>query len=135
MTTAKATLPYLERRPGGFLYRRRIPGRASPVRPVDGPGPDPRADSPKKKTLRLSLRTHVPAVARILAMRLTALFDLAFALVTERAMDHLRPDQIEMFEALAPECRGLMRCPKWMPSIGGDTGPNARGSPPGTPRR
>ncbi len=92
---------YLERRPGGFLYRRRIPGRAGPVRPAAGPGPDPRAGSPKKKFLRLSLRTHVPSEARILAMRLTALFDLAFALVTERAMDHLRPDQIDMLEALA----------------------------------
>jgi hypothetical protein len=34
-------------------------------------------------------------------LRLTAFFDLAFALVTERRMDHLRPDQIEMLEALA----------------------------------
>jgi hypothetical protein len=105
MTTAKAPLPYLERRPGGFLYRRRIPGRAAPVRPAAGPGPDPRSAPSKKnlpeRFLRLSLRTHVPSEARILAMRLTALFDLAFALVTERAMDHLRPDQIDMLEALA----------------------------------
>jgi hypothetical protein len=105
MTTATAPLPYLERRPGGFLYRRRIPGRAALLLPAAEPGPDARSAPSEKKSsekfLRLSLRTHVPAEARILALRLTAFFDLAFALVTERRMDHLRPDQIEMLEALA----------------------------------
>lgn len=105
MTTAKAPLPYLERRPGGFLYRRRVPGRLAPVRPVAETGAGPLCAPSENKLsaafLRLSLRTHVPCEARILAMRLTAFFDLAFALATERHMDHLRPDQIEMLEALA----------------------------------
>lgn len=95
--TSKARIPYLERRPQGFLYRRRVPFRATPAAPE--------SERPQKKIaesfFRLSLRTHVASEARDLAMRLTAMFDLAFALVTERAMDHLRPDQIEMLEALA----------------------------------
>ncbi|MCR9150293.1 MAG: hypothetical protein NXH83_08970 [Rhodobacteraceae bacterium] len=95
--TTRARIPYLERRPQGFLYRRRVPFRATPA--------DPASEGPQKRIpesfFRLSLRTHVASEARDLAMRLTAMFDLAFALVTERAMDHLRPDQIEMLEALA----------------------------------
>lgn len=95
--TTTAPLPYLERRPGGFLYRRRIPGRAATA--------SPKSDALQKKCpdsfFRFSLRTHVASEARDLSLRLTALLDLAFALVTERVMDHLRPDQIEMLEALA----------------------------------
>jgi hypothetical protein len=101
MTTAKAPLSYLERRPGGFLCRRRIPGRAAPALPAADPAFAPQEKKSSAEFFRLSLRTHVPSEARNLALRLTALFDLAFALVTERTMDHLRPDQIEMLEALA----------------------------------
>jgi hypothetical protein len=48
MTTATAPLPYLERRPGGFLYRRRIPGRAASVQPAPDPVPT-RAPAPQEK--------------------------------------------------------------------------------------
>lgn len=87
--TAIANVPYLERRPAGFLFRRRLPARLTPVNLVP-------ADF-----LRISLRTHVPTDAKELARRLTGLCDLAFAMVTERDMDHLRPDDIRLLEALA----------------------------------
>lgn len=43
MTPAKAPLSCLDRRPGGFLCRRRIPGRAASVRPPAAHGADPLA--------------------------------------------------------------------------------------------
>ncbi|MDX2485126.1 MAG: hypothetical protein QNK42_15865 [Pseudodonghicola sp.] len=84
-----AHIPYLESRPAGFLFRRRIPSRlrSSNLDPAD--------------FLCLSLRTHVPADAKELARRLTALCDLAFALATETGMDPLGIDDIKLLEALA----------------------------------
>lgn len=87
--TRVAHIPYLESRRAGFLFRRRIPCRlrSSNLDPAD--------------FLCLSLRTHVPADAKELARRLTALCDLAFALATETGMDHLGNDDIKLLEALA----------------------------------
>lgn len=91
--TGTAHIPYLERRAGGFLYRRRIPNRLSPSRSEE--------ISETPTFLRISLQTHVPADARERAARLTRLCDTAFALMTEPGMDHLTQDQISMLETLA----------------------------------
>lgn len=87
--TGVAHIPHLEKRRAGFFYRRRIP---SSLRPSNlDPG----------SYLCLSLRTHVPADAKVLAARLTALCDLAFAKAAERDMHHLGENEIRLLEELA----------------------------------
>ena len=95
MSVRTAHIPYIERRAGGFLFRRRLPSHFLKVpESVQKTGLT-------KRFLRLSLRTHVAWEARDIGARITALTDLAFGLMTECDMDHLRPDQIGMLEALA----------------------------------
>jgi integrase len=87
--TAVARIPHLERREAGFFFRRRLPRRTGSDVPI------------QKRFLLLSLRTHVPADAKDLARRLSALSDIAFAGMTEWQMDHLSAEQIGILEALA----------------------------------
>ena len=86
-----AHIPYLERRPAGLFFRRRIPARLTEIpEPIHG------------SFLCLSLRTDVLRDARAIVRGLTALTDLAFALMTERRdMRHLAAENIRLLEALA----------------------------------
>lgn len=85
-----AHTPHLEKRPSGFFFRRRLP-RA--FREISNPD--------QNFSLCLSLRTDVLVEAKILVARLTALTDLAFALTTERPVDHLKPEHVALLTELA----------------------------------
>ena len=85
-----AHTPHLEKRPSGYFFRRRLP-RAFQERTQ----PD------KIFSLCLSLRTDVLLEAKILVARLTALTDVAFALTTERPVDHLSPEHVTLLTELA----------------------------------
>jgi hypothetical protein len=49
----------------------------------------------------LSLRTDVLSDAKVLVARLTALTDAAFALTTERPVDHLKPEHVALLSEMA----------------------------------
>ncbi|WP_425072914.1 hypothetical protein [Sagittula sp. S175] len=85
-----AHTPYLEKRPSGFFFRRRIPSRQAEI-----------SNPVQKTSLCLSLRTDVLAEAKILVARLTALTDLAFALTTERPVNHLSAEHLTLLTELA----------------------------------
>lgn len=85
-----AHTPHLEKRPSGFFFRRRLP---RVFREISNPG--------QESALCLSLRTDVLSEAKILVARLTALTDAAFALTTERPVDHLKPEHVTLLRELA----------------------------------
>ncbi|SEN59628.1 DUF6538 domain-containing protein [Palleronia pelagia] len=85
-----AHTPHLEKRPSGFFFRRRLP-RA--LVEISNPG--------QSSAICLSLRTDVLSEAKILVARLTVLTDAAFALTTERPVDHLKPEHVALLTELA----------------------------------
>ena len=85
-----AHTPYLEKRPSGFFFRRRL---ARAFLEISNPG--------QGSALCLSLRTDVLSEAKILVARLTALTDAAFALTTERPVNHLCPEHVTLLSELA----------------------------------
>ena len=85
-----AHIPYLERRPSAYFFRRRIPAR---IRLPE--------KSSAKSFLSLSLRTHVPADGKAVARSLTALTDLAFDLMSERMMQQCSAETMALLTELA----------------------------------
>ncbi len=85
-----AHTPYLEKRPSGYFFRRRLP---TAWLEISNPRQSP--------ALCLSLRTDVLSEARILVARLTAPTDAAFALTTERPVDHLKPEHVALMTEMA----------------------------------
>ncbi|WP_417273586.1 DUF6538 domain-containing protein, partial [Celeribacter halophilus] len=85
-----AHTPYLEKRPCGYFFRRRLP---SSWQEIVNPG--------QVSAICLSLRTDVLSDAKILVARLTALTDAAFALTTERPVDHLKPEHVALLSEMA----------------------------------
>ncbi|WP_163850496.1 DUF6538 domain-containing protein [Pseudooceanicola aestuarii] len=85
-----AHTPHLEKRPSGYFFRRRLP---CAFREISNPG--------QSSALCLSLRTDVLSEAKILVARLTVLTDAAFALTTERPVDHLKPEHVALLTELA----------------------------------
>ncbi|WP_417241272.1 hypothetical protein [Celeribacter halophilus] len=85
-----AHTPYLEKRPCGYFFRRRLPTAW-----VEIMNPD------QSFAVCLSLRTDVLSDAKILVARLTALTDAAFALTTERPVDHLKPEHVALLSEMA----------------------------------
>ncbi|WP_411975660.1 hypothetical protein [Sulfitobacter faviae] len=88
--TRVAHIPYLEKRPSGFFFRRRFP---KAYFEIENPGPT--------SALCLSLRTDVLSEATCLVRALTALTDLAVALTTERPVDHLSSEHVTLLTELA----------------------------------
>lgn len=88
--TRVAHIPYLEKRPSGFFFRRRFPKAYFGIENL----------SPTS-ALCLSLRTDVLSEATCLVRALTALTDLAVALTTERPVDHLSSEHVTMLTELA----------------------------------
>ncbi|UWR30980.1 hypothetical protein K3758_05480 [Sulfitobacter sp. W002] len=88
--TRVAHIPYLEKRPSGFFFRRRFPKAYLGIK---NPGPT--------SALCLSLRTDVLSEATCLVRALTALTDLAVALTTERPVDHLSSEHVTLLTELA----------------------------------
>ena len=84
-----AHVPYLERRPTGFFFRRRIPAPKGDLNFIH------------RHALCLSLRTHVLSDAKILTSRLTALTDRIFAALTEKTMPIARQDAERLLVELA----------------------------------
>jgi len=85
-----AHIPYLEKRPSGLFFRRRIPiGLRTSLNPDPG------------SNICLSIWTDVLSDAKILARSLTALSDMAFALMLERPVDHLSAQDIILLTKLA----------------------------------
>jgi hypothetical protein len=99
--TGIAHVPYLEHRKPGFLYRRRIPGRLLRSTARNAGSLSPSRNTSPGFCLCVSLRTHVPADAKAIASRLTALCDFAFALAMETDMQHLGDTEIRLLEHLA----------------------------------
>src|SRR6056297_1078887 len=99
--TGIAHVHYLEHRKPGFLYRRRIPARLLHPTARNSAGFSPSRNTSPGSCLCVSLRTHVPADAKALASRLTALCDFAFALAMETDMQHLGDTEIRLLENLA----------------------------------
>jgi len=99
--TGIAHVPYLEHRKPGFLYRRRIPARLLHPTARNSARFFPSRNTSPGSCLCVSLRTHVPADAKALASRLTALCDFAFALAMETDMQHLGDTDIRLLEHLA----------------------------------
>lgn len=99
--TGIAHIPYLEHRNPGFLYRRRIPARLLHPTARNSARFIPSRNTRPGSCLCVSLRTHVPADAKALASRLTALCDFAFALAMETDMQHLSDTDIRLLEHLA----------------------------------
>ncbi|SDY26057.1 hypothetical protein SAMN05444340_10514 [Citreimonas salinaria] len=93
--------PHLEIRRNGFYWRRRLPrslrdrGGAS----SGAAGNDFRTPL-EKSFLCFSLRTHLPADAKILARRLTEMSDLVFAAGAEMTMAIAPETQVWMLESL-----------------------------------
>ncbi|MBO9439017.1 hypothetical protein HKX23_17240 [Sulfitobacter sp. KE29] len=85
-----AHIPYLEKRPSGYFFRRRLPKSKVGIE-----NPDPRS------ALCLSLRTDVLSEATSLVRALTAHTDLVVALMTERPVDHLSSEQVTLLTELA----------------------------------
>ncbi len=85
-----AHTPYLEKRPSGYFFRRRLP---SSWQELVNPG--------QVSAICLSLRTDVLSDAKILVARLTALTDAAFALTTERPVNHLKPEHVALLSEMA----------------------------------
>lgn len=85
-----AHIPYLEKRPSGFFFRRRIPTR---MREISNPD--------HGSNICLAMRTDVLSEAKTLARSLTALSDTAFALMLERPMDHLSAQDMALLTELA----------------------------------
>lgn len=83
-----AHIPYLEKRPSGFFFRRRIP---TGLREISNPD--------HGSSICLSMRTDVLSEAKTLARSLTALSDTAFALL-ERPMDHLSAEDMTLLTEL-----------------------------------
>ena len=84
-----AHIPYLERRPSGFFFRRRFPTRLRKITNLN-----------HGSFICLSLRTHVPQDANTLARTLTALTELAFAL-TETMMTQITSEHGQLLIELA----------------------------------
>ena len=82
-------IPYLERRPSGYFFRRRFPTRLRKITNLN-----------HGSFLCLSLRTHVPQDAKTLARTLTALTELAFAL-TETMMTQITSEHGQLLIELA----------------------------------
>lgn len=82
-------IPYLERRPSGYFFRRRFPTRLRKITNLN-----------HGSFLCLSLRTHVPQDAKTLARALTALTELAFAL-TETMMTQITSEHGQLLIELA----------------------------------
>ncbi|TNF13005.1 MAG: hypothetical protein EP320_10525 [Rhodobacteraceae bacterium] len=85
-----AHIPYLEKRPSGFFFRRRLPRALARISNPD-----------QTSALCLSLRTDVLSEATCLVRALTALMDLAVALTTERPVDHLSAEHVTLLTELA----------------------------------
>lgn len=85
-----AHIPYLEKRPSGFFFRRRLPRALARISNPD-----------QTSALCLSLRTDVLSEATCLVRALTALTDLAVALTTERPVDHLSAEHVTLLTELA----------------------------------
>ena len=85
-----AHTPYLEKRPCGYFFRRRLPTAW-----VEIMNPD------QSFAVCLSLRTDVLSDAKILVARLTALTDAAFALTTERPVNHLKPEHVTLLTEMS----------------------------------
>ncbi|WP_415184543.1 hypothetical protein [Phaeovulum sp.] len=85
-----AHIPYLEKRPSGFFFRRRLPKALARISNPD-----------QISALCLSLRTDVLSEATCLVRALTALMDLAVALTTERPVDHLSAEHVTLLTELA----------------------------------
>lgn len=85
-----AHIPYLERRPSGFFFRRRIPTWLQEISNPD-----------HGTNICLAMRTDVLSEAKTLARSLTALSDTAFALMSERPMNHLSAQDTKLLTELA----------------------------------
>jgi hypothetical protein len=85
-----AHTPYLEKRPCGYFFRRRLPSSWQEI-----VNPD------QVSAVCLSLRTDVLSDAKILVARLTALTDAAFALTTERPVNHLKPEHVTLLTEMS----------------------------------
>lgn len=85
-----AHIPYLEKRPSGYFFRRRFPTRLQEISNPD-----------HGSAICLSMRTDVLSEAKTLARSLTALSDTAFALMLERPVNHLSAQDINLLTELA----------------------------------
>jgi len=85
-----AHTPYLEKRPSGYFFRRRLPTAW-----IEIMNPD------QSFAVCLSLRTHVLSDAKFIVARLTALTDAAFALTTERPVNHLKPEHVTLLTEMS----------------------------------
>ncbi|MCF7777414.1 hypothetical protein GLP59_07085 [Sulfitobacter sp. M220] len=85
-----AHIPYLEKRPTGYFFRRRFPTRLKEI-----------SNHKHGSAICLSIRTDVLSEAKTLARSLTALSDRAFALMLERPVDHLSAQDVDLLTELA----------------------------------
>lgn len=85
-----AHIPYLEKRPTGYFFRRRFPTRLKEI-----------SNHKHGSAICLSMRTDVLSEAKTLARSLTALSDRAFALMLERPVDHLSAQDVDLLTELA----------------------------------
>lgn len=95
--------PHLETRRSGYVWRRRLPRSLQDRNPAHAAGREnSEEDNARgKKFLCLSLRTHVRTDAKILARRITAMSDLAFAAGPETTMAIAPEIQASLLETLA----------------------------------
>ena len=94
--------PHLEIRKTGYFWRRRLPRSLRDRGATASGDPGKGTCTPSKKSfLCFSLRTHVPASAKMLARRLTEMSDLVFAADAETTMAIAPETQIWMLESLA----------------------------------
>lgn len=94
--------PHLEIRRNGYYWRRRLPRSLRDRGGASRDDPEETNCTPSKKSfLCFSLRTHVPANAKILARRLTEMSDLVFAADAEMIMAIAPETQVWMLESLA----------------------------------
>lgn len=93
--------PHLEIRRAGYYWRRRLPRSLRDRGGVSRDDPEETNCTPSKKSfLCFSLRTHVPANAKILAHRLTEMSDLVFAADAETTMAIAPEIQVQLLEGL-----------------------------------
>lgn len=85
-----AHIPYLEKRPSGYFFRRRYPTRLREISNVA-----------HGSAICLSIRTDILSEAKTLTRSLTALSDMAFALMSERPVNHLSAQDLTLLTELA----------------------------------
>lgn len=93
--------PHLEIRRASYYWRRRLPRSLRDRGGVSRDDPEETNCTPSRKSfLCFSLRTHVPANAKILARRLTEMSDLVFAADAETTMAIAPEIQVQLLEGL-----------------------------------